>query len=118
MEKYLDPMFADISGCQKQYLKFYQENPKVWRDEVDRLIMDASKGKLRVFQTFFNSPGECFSGNFSPQALEEKDIKAMYPKFIESTKNIPPNTYCYIFTCNGVLNNGKDALIIQSFITF
>lgn len=98
-------------------VKWFEDNPSLWRPEVDEYIEKLSRGKLRVFQTFFNNPYECLSGAFNPQVLEEKDVKAMYPKFEGAMRNLPQDTYCYIFCCNGALEGGSKALIMQTHIT-
>lgn len=118
MEKYLDPTTKKVMEMANNLANWFLNYPNEWKPEIDEYIEKLSNGKLRVFQTFFHSPSECLSGSFQPQVLEEKDIKAMYPKFETSVKNLPKNTYCYIFSCNGAANNGRDAVIMQTFIKF
>lgn len=110
--QYTDPLAQKVMSMHKILITWFKQNPNEWRPEVD----EYSNGRLRVFQTFFETPQECLSGAFRTQVLQEKDLIAMYPQFIESVQNLPPNTYCYLFTCNGALNKGTHALISQTFI--
>lgn len=116
MNKYLNPVTEQVMNMHKTLINWFKAHPENWKPEIDHYIGVCSNGKLRVFQTFFNSPAECLSGSFRPQVLEEKDMIAMYPQFLDSVQNLPPDTYCYLFTCNGAVNNGTEALVAQSFI--
>jgi hypothetical protein len=116
MESYTEPLAQKVMGVHQKLIKWFKQNPNEWRPEVDEYIIKCSNGRLRVFQTFFETPEGCLSGNFRTQVLQEKDLIAMYPQYIESVQNLPSDTYCYLFTCNGALKNRTHALISQTFI--
>ena len=98
MDKYLNPTTQRIMAVSDKYIKYLQENPKEWRDMVEGLIQKISGGRIRAFQTFFDSPEEAYSGSCLFQALAESDLRAMYPKLVDSALSIKDkNEYFYIF---------------------
>lgn len=117
MDSYFDVNVQKVMGTYQKYLNWLNENPHEWRDEVDGLIMDASNNKLRVFQTFFESPSEAFSGSYVLQALEEKDMIQMYPQLLEQARLVDTNSYMYIFLCKNAGKSGN-ALRADTIISF
>ena len=114
----MDPRTKQVMTMHETLFNWYNNYPSEWRPEIDALIQKCSGGEYRVFQTFFDSPEECLSGQFRTQVLSKDDITKMYPTLLESATKVPQNGYLYIFTCNGTLNEGKDALIGSSILTF
>ena len=101
------------------FIKWHQTNPNEWRKKMEEDFITQSNGKIRAFQLFFNSPQELASNLFKAVALEEKDVQQMYPNFYQQILSITDkNKYFYIFTCNGVLDNGKTALISNTILSF
>lgn len=120
MDKWTSPVAAKLSKVQNALENWFRNNEGKWRSAVDKDIETLSKGKWRVFQTFFESPEEAFSGNFEIQVLDEYDIQQMYPQFLSNLKDIPKNSYSYIFTCNNGIQTplGNKAFICQTFLSF
>ena len=109
IEKYLNPVTQKVMKMCKIYSNWFRENPNDWRDDVDKLIKEASNGKIRAFHLFYNSPEEALTGKFQYQVLEEKYMNTMYPKFLQAVSQLNSNSYMYIFTCNGAISN-KEAI--------
>jgi len=117
MDNYLNPQTHSLMQLQYQLCLWFEKNPNIWREKIEDEFNKQSNGKFRVFHTFFESPNEALSGKFKQQALSENDIKQMYPKFYDSVTDIEPNSYCYIFACNGGAGPGQ-ALLAKSVISF
>lgn len=82
--------------------RWLRGNKRMWKPSMDQDILSQSNGEVRAFHIFFQTPDECFGETFVAQALEEKDMKAMYPFLIEECNNIKPTEYLAIFHCNNV----------------
>jgi hypothetical protein len=114
----MDPITEKVIKMHETLFNWFNDHPSDWRPEIDTLIQKCSGGKYRVFQTFFETTDDCLSGNFQTQVLTENDIKIMYPSLLEEAGTVPQNSYLYIFTCNGALNGGKEALIGPMMLEF
>ena len=113
MDAFMNDTTLKVMAMSEKYVDWIRKNKQEWIEKIDRLILRASNGKIRVFQTFFESPTEAFSGSCVFQALSEYDLRTMYPKLVEITESIANNDYMYIFTCN---NSPNKALIAYTII--
>ena len=117
MDQYLNPTTQQVMAVSDKYISRLQEHPEEWRDTVEGLIQKISGGRIRAFQTFFESPDEAYSGSCLFQALAELDLRAMYPRLLEIALSIKDNNYLYIFTCNNAVPPGS-AFIAHTILSF
>jgi hypothetical protein len=96
MDAFLTSNFAEVSSYHDNYVKYFKTDNS-WKQEVEDDIV--INNKLRVIQTFFNSPEECKSGKFKIQVLKQTDIDQMYPHLKKQASNIPSGKFLYIFCC-------------------
>jgi len=105
-EQYMNPMTLKVMEQEKVYYN-HLKSDNSWKKQVEADIISQSGGKIRAFQLFFESPEECLSGKYRPQALTKQDVINMYPKFYESAVNVPAGKFLYIFNCNDARGNGQ-----------
>jgi hypothetical protein len=92
----------------------YIKTSKECKVEAEALIKETD-GKVRLIQTFFDSPTDCLSGKFKLQALNEKDVQQMYPDYIELARSVQAPKFVYVFVCNDGIESGT-ALISNTII--
>jgi hypothetical protein len=111
-DKQSDPITKDVINAHNKILNWLRNNPDEWKSKMDEKIDLKSQGKIRAFQTLFVTPEQCLKGEYILEALEEKDVKTVYPNFEKLIKSINnDNEFCYIFCCCGAVDNGKQALV-------
>lgn len=118
MENNDDLNIKKIKNACEKYLNWIEDNPQLWRLEIDSFI---NHSKIRAFHMFFNSLDEALCGTLQPMGLDEKDLNTMYPYLFDIIKQLPASSYMCIFACNNVIplaNGSHDAMIAYYVISY
>ena len=109
-----DPVIDRVIKLHDRHVKYFEETDE-WRAGLERNIEAASKGEIRAFHTYYNSPTHAASGEMFIQALLRSDVEAMYPRFLDQILTMKEGMYYYIFNCCDGFGPGK-ALICTKVI--